>query len=73
MPEDSPPKTEEQTQRSDTQQSTPNASGGYQTPLQADIRKTGDAEKSNARPTARPEAPGEDDVAGSPNQGTESR
>jgi hypothetical protein len=63
-------------QKSDSQEntdSTATASGGYQTPLQEDIRKTGDAEKSDARPTARPEAPGEDSVAGSPNQGTESR
>ncbi|MBD2628766.1 hypothetical protein [Trichormus variabilis] len=63
-------------QKSDSQEnteSTPTASGGYQTPLQEDIRKTGDAEKSDARPTATPEAPGEDSVAGSPNQGTESR
>ncbi|MBD2569316.1 hypothetical protein [Anabaena lutea] len=60
-------------QQSDSQENTATASGGYQTPLQEDIRKTGDAEKSDARPTATPEAPGEDSVAGSPNQGTESR
>ncbi|BAZ28829.1 hypothetical protein NIES4074_12640 [Cylindrospermum sp. NIES-4074] len=71
MNEELHPKTEEQ--ESDTQESTPTASGGYQTPLQEDIRKTGNAEKSNAKPTATPEAPGEDSVAGSPNQGTESR
>lgn len=62
-----------QKKKSDNQGTTPTASGGYQTPLDESIRKTGDAEKSDARPTARPEAPGEDDVAGSPNQGTESR
>ncbi len=65
--------SKKQKQKSDKQETTPTASGGYQTPLQEDIRKTGDAEKSDARRTARPEAPGEDDVAGSPNQGTESR
>jgi hypothetical protein len=61
--------------KSDQQEITPTASGGYQTPLEEDIRKTGDAEKSNSRETATPEAPGEDKVklAGSPNQGTPSR
>jgi hypothetical protein len=60
-------------QKKPTDQQTPGASGGYQTPIEEDIRKTGDAAKSNAKKTATPEAPGEDDVAGSPNQGTESR
>jgi hypothetical protein len=60
-------KNKKQQTESDTQET------GYQTPLDESIRKTGDAEKSNARPTATPEAPGEDSVAGSPNQGTESR
>jgi hypothetical protein len=59
--------------KSEQQESTPAASGGYQTPLQEDIRKTGDAEESQARETAKPEAPGEDKVAGSPNQGNPSR
>jgi hypothetical protein len=59
--------------KSDNQENTPTASGGYQTPLDENIRKTGNAEKSDGRKTATPEAPGEDDVAGSPNQGTESR
>ncbi len=59
--------------KSDKQGTTPSASGGYQTPIEEGIRKTGDAEKSDAKPTATPEAPGEDSVPGSPNQGTESR
>ncbi|MBE9035333.1 hypothetical protein [aff. Roholtiella sp. LEGE 12411] len=59
--------------QSDNQGTTPSASGGYQTPIEESIRKTGDAEKNDAKPTATPEAPGEDSVAGSPNQGTESR
>ncbi|MCC5640306.1 hypothetical protein LC593_31630 [Nostoc sp. CHAB 5844] len=63
--------TEEQ--KSNKQDTTATASGGYQTPLQEDIRKTGDASQSDAKETAKPEAPGEDSVAGSPNQGTESR
>lgn len=66
-------KDKEQKQETQGQETTVTASGGYQTPLQEDIRKTGDAEKSDARPTATPEAPGEDTVAGSPNQGTPSR
>ncbi|MEA5575606.1 hypothetical protein [Anabaena sp. UHCC 0451] len=61
------------TKKSEQQESTPAASGGYQTPLDAEIRKTGDTEKSDARETAKPEAPGEDQVAGSPNQGNPSR
>ncbi|QKQ74836.1 hypothetical protein [Nostoc sp. TCL240-02] len=64
---------EQQKQQSDNQESTPTASGGYQTPIDENIRKTGDAEKSDAKPSATPEAPGEDGIAGSPNQGTESR
>ncbi|BAY90627.1 MULTISPECIES: hypothetical protein [unclassified Tolypothrix] len=65
--------SEQKNQQSNSEGSTPTASGGYQTPLEDSIRKTGDAEKSDARETAKPEAPGEDNVAGSPNQGTESR
>jgi hypothetical protein len=64
---------EEQKEKSSNQETTPSASGGYQTPIDESIRKTGDAEKSDAKSTATPEAPGEDSVAGSPNQGTESR
>ncbi|MDZ7961125.1 MAG: hypothetical protein RMY34_25145 [Aulosira sp. DedQUE10] len=60
-------------QKSNNEGTTPTASGGYQTPLEDSIRKTGDAEKSDAKESAKPEAPGEDNVAGSPNQGTESR
>lgn len=64
---------EQEKQKPNNQESTPSASGGYQTPIDEEIRKTGDAEQSNAKTTATPEAPGEDPVAGSPNQGTESR
>ncbi|MEH2178327.1 hypothetical protein [Nostoc sp.] len=64
---------EEQKEKSNNQEATPTASGGYQTPVEEGIRKTGDAEKSDAKPTATPEAPGDDAVAGSPSQGTESR
>ncbi|MEH2314506.1 MAG: hypothetical protein V7K18_06370 [Nostoc sp.] len=60
-------------QKSNNQETTPTASGGYQTTADESTRKTGDAEKSDAKPTATPEAPENDSVAGSPNQGTESR
>lgn len=54
---------------------TPAASGGYQTPVDAAIRKTGVADKSTrAKGTAEPEAPDSDVlVEGGPNQGTEKR
>ncbi|MEH1929167.1 hypothetical protein [Nostoc sp.] len=64
---------EQEKQKPNNQESTPTASGGYQTTIDEETRKTGDAEKSDAKPTATPEAPGEDPIAGSPNQGTASR
>ncbi|MDZ8028502.1 MAG: hypothetical protein RMY36_014585 [Nostoc sp. SerVER01] len=60
-------------QKSSNQDTTPTSSGGYQTTLDEATRKTGDAEKSDAKTTATPEAPENDTVQGSPNQGTESR
>ncbi|MBE9199167.1 MULTISPECIES: hypothetical protein [unclassified Nodularia (in: cyanobacteria)] len=65
--------SEKQKNKSDSQETTPRASGGYQTPIEPEIRKTGNAAQSDAKDSAKPEAPGEDTVAGSPNQGTESR
>ncbi|QLE56638.1 hypothetical protein [Nostoc sp. TCL26-01] len=65
--------SEEKKQKPNTQDKTATASGGYQTPLDEEIRKTGTAAESDARQTAKPESAGEDNVAGSPNQGTESR
>ncbi|AFZ34415.1 Photosystem I reaction center subunit IV [Stanieria cyanosphaera PCC 7437] len=56
--------------------SAPTASGGKQTPLEAESRRTGtDARTSPAREGAKPEAPGDKDTdtPGNPNQGTESR
>ncbi|MBN3894575.1 MAG: hypothetical protein V7L14_29975 [Nostoc sp.] len=64
---------EEQKPKSDNQETTPSSSGGYQTTVDESTRKTGDAEKSDGKPSATPEAPENDSVAGSPNQGTESR
>ncbi|MDZ8261324.1 hypothetical protein [Nostoc sp. ChiQUE01b] len=64
---------EEQKQKSDNQETTPSSSGGYQTTVDESTRQTGDAEKTDAKSTATPEAPENDSVAGSPNQGTESR
>ncbi|MBC6434089.1 hypothetical protein FM036_27065 [Nostoc sp. HG1] len=60
-------------QKSGSQETTPGSSGNYETTLDESKRKTGDDEKSDAKPTATPEAPENDSVAGSPNQGTESR
>ncbi|MCC5667362.1 hypothetical protein LC653_26650 [Nostoc sp. CHAB 5784] len=60
-------------QKSGSQETTPSSSGDYETPVDESKRKTGDSEKSDAKTTATPEAPGEDGIAGSPNQGTESR
>ncbi|MBE8992288.1 hypothetical protein [Nostoc sp. LEGE 12450] len=59
-------------QKAGSQENTP-SSGNYETTVDESKRKTGDDEKSNAKPTATPEAPENDSVAGSPNQGTESR
>ncbi|MEH2169846.1 MAG: hypothetical protein V7K41_24985 [Nostoc sp.] len=64
---------EEQKEKSNNQEATPTASGGYQTTVDESTRQTGDAEKSDGKSTATPEAPENDSVAGSPNQGTESR
>jgi hypothetical protein len=49
------------------------SSGGYQTPLDEEIRTTGTNAKTGGKDTAAPESPSNDSVAGSPNQGTESR
>lgn len=56
------------------QRSTPSASGGYQTPVDERIRKTGVADKTTAKRTAEPESGSSDQlVEGGPNQGTEKR
>ncbi|MCC5599891.1 hypothetical protein [Nostoc favosum] len=60
-------------QKSGSQETTPSSSSDYETTLDESKRQTGDPEKSDAKPTATPEAPENDSVAGSPNQGTESR
>ncbi|MDB9317052.1 hypothetical protein [Nodularia spumigena] len=65
--------SEEQKQKNNNKETTPSASGGYQTPVEPGIRKTGNAAQTEAQEGAKPEAPGEDTVGGSPNQGTESR
>jgi len=54
--------------------STPAASGGEQTKLDAGARKTGSQAKGGAKPSAKAESgEGSGVVEGSPNQGTESR
>ncbi|MBR8833721.1 MAG: hypothetical protein DSM106950_06695 [Stigonema ocellatum SAG 48.90 = DSM 106950] len=51
-----------------------NTSGGYQTTIEEETRKTGVASKTDAKPTAVPESgTNEQFVEGSPNQGTEKR
>jgi hypothetical protein len=53
---------------------TPAASGGYQTPIDESIRKTGTAVASGGKDSATPESGSSDTlVEGSPNQGTEKR
>lgn len=50
------------------------ASGGYQTPIDERIRKTGVADKTTAKSTAEPESGSSDQlVEGGGNQGTEKR
>jgi hypothetical protein len=65
--------SQEKKQNSNEENTTPSASGGYQTPVEPSIRKTGNAANTDRTPGSEPESPGEDTVAGSPNQGTESR
>jgi hypothetical protein len=60
-------------EKTKTPDNTADASGGYQTTIDEETRKTGVASDSDANSTATPEAPENDSVVGSPNQGTESR
>ena len=60
-------------EKTKTPDNTADASGGYETTIDEETRKTGVASKSDAKSTATPEAPENDSVVGSPNQGTESR
>ncbi len=68
--------SDQQTDKKQENQSndeTPTSSGGYQTTIDETTRKTGVASTGDAKDTAMPEAPENDSVVGSPNQGTESR
>lgn len=68
--------SDEQTDKKQENQgndTTPASSGGYQTTVDETTRKTGVASTGDAKDTAMPEAPENDSVVGSPNQGTESR
>lgn len=61
------------TQNQPTEEST-NASGGYQTTIDEETRKTGAATKSEGKSAAVPESGSSDQfVEGGPNQGTEKR
>ncbi|BAZ41120.1 hypothetical protein NIES4101_70820 [Calothrix sp. NIES-4101] len=65
--------TQEKNNKNQQKKDDTNASGGYQTTIDEETRKTGVASASDAKTTATPEAPENDTVPGSPNQGTESR
>jgi hypothetical protein len=71
MPQEHQPKAKDK--KGKDKKENANSSDGYQTPVDPDIRQTGLATKSDAKSTATPEAPENDSVPGSPNQGTESR
>ena len=60
---------------SNSQEKTPTADGGKQTPVDPSQRKTGQGTSQDTRSGAEPEAPGakNSDVPGDPNQGTETR
>lgn len=66
------PETKEQLP--EEEKATPTAHGGYQTPIETDIRKTGVADQTDALPTAVPESGSSDQLTeGGGNQGTEKR
>jgi len=59
---------------SEEEKNTSSASGGYQTPVEEDIRKTGNAAQTDAKSSAVPESGSSDQIAeGGGNQGTEKR
>jgi photosystem I subunit 4 len=58
----------------ESEQGEPRASDGYQTPIDESQRKTGMADETTSKPTAKPESgTSEQPVEGAPNQGTEKR
>lgn len=66
-----PPEVEEQMSDEEKAMS---GSNGYQTPVEAESRKTGVAAQTNAKPTAVPESGSSDQLTeGGGNQGTEKR
>lgn len=65
---------EKKEQSSNANESTPTTSGGYQTPIETDIRKTGSGAQTDAKSTAVQESGSSDPlVEGGGNQGTEKR
>jgi photosystem I subunit 4 len=59
---------------SEEEKTTPTASGGYQTPVEEESRKTGNAAQTDAKPSAVPESGSSDQITeGGGNQGTEKR
>jgi hypothetical protein len=70
-PED---KNQAQNKESKEEANEPYASGGYQTPIDSDIRKTGVASANDAKESAVPESGSSDQFTeGAGNQGTEKR
>lgn len=64
----------DQAQNQEPEDASINASGGYQTPIDAETRKTGVAAKTDAKPGAVPESGSSDQLTeGGGNQGTEKR
>ena len=64
----------DQAQNQQPEDESTDASGGYNTPIDAETRKTGVAAKTDAKPSAVPESGSSDQLAeGAGNQGTEKR
>lgn len=64
----------QETQNQQPEDVNANASGGYQTTIDEETRKTGVAAKNDAKPTAVPESASSDQFTeGAGNQGTEKR
>lgn len=63
-----------ETQNTEPQDVNTDTSGGYQTTIDEETRKTGAATKTDAKPTAVPESASSDQFTeGGGNQGTEKR
>ncbi|NMG07544.1 hypothetical protein [Brasilonema sp. UFV-L1] len=64
----------DQVQNQKSEEQNTSTSGGYQTPIEEETRKTGNAVKNDAKESAVPESGSSDQfVEGGGNQGTEKR